>query len=102
MINLAGKEIAHGWVRYALTGFGLGLLIGVTMIMTGLVRGMMDDALSLARGTYADLWVVQDDTVGPYAETSTLYDDVASSVNILERLVLPRTLPPKRTLTVAF
>ena len=55
MINLAGKEIAHGWVRYVLTGFGLGLLIGVTMIMTGLVRGMMDDALSLARGTYADL-----------------------------------------------
>ena len=80
MINLAGKEIAHGWIRYVLTGFGLGLLIGVTMIMTGLVRGMMDDALSLARGTYADLWVVQDDTVGPYAETSTLYDDVARSI----------------------
>ena len=80
MINLASKEIAHGWVRYVLTGIGLGLLIGVTMIMTGLVRGMMEDALSLARGTYADLWVVQDNTMGPYAETSTLYDDVARSI----------------------
>lgn len=80
MINLAIKEIAHGWVRYVLTGFGLGLLIGVTMIMTGLVRGMMDDALALAHGTHADLWVVQDDTMGPYAETSTLYDDVSRSI----------------------
>ncbi|WP_319402827.1 ABC transporter permease [uncultured Anaeromusa sp.] len=80
MINLAIKEISHGWVRYVLTGFGLGLLIGVTMIMTGLVRGMMDDALSLAHGTHADLWVVQDDTMGPYAESSTLYDDVYRSI----------------------
>ena len=80
MINLAVKEIAHGWVRYVLTAVGLGLLIGVTMIMTGLVRGMMDDALALAHGTHADLWVVQDDTMGPYAETSTLYDDVSRSI----------------------
>lgn len=80
MINLAVKEISHGWVRYVLTAFGLGLLIGVTMIMTGLVRGMMGDALALARGTHADLWVVQDDTMGPYAETSTLYDDVYRSI----------------------
>ena len=80
MINLAAKEISHGWLRYVLTAFGLGLLIGVTMIMTGLVRGMMDDALSLATGTHADLWVVQDDTMGPYAETSTLYDDVYRSI----------------------
>ncbi len=80
MINLAFKEISHGWVRYVLTAVGLGLLIGVTMIMTGLVRGMMEDALALARGTHADMWVVQDDTMGPYAETSTLYDDVARSI----------------------
>ena len=82
MINLAVKEISHSWVRYVLTAAGLGLLIRVTLTMTGLVRGMMDDALSLARGTYAGLWVVQDDTVGPYAETSTLYDDVARSIQL--------------------
>lgn len=80
MINLAVKEIAHGWFRYVLTAGGLGLLIGVTLTMTGLVRGMMDDATSLIRGTHADLWVVQDDTLGPYAETSTLYDDVFRNI----------------------
>ncbi len=80
MINLAIKEISYSWVRYIMTAFGLGLLIGVTLTMTGLVRGMMDDALALIRGTHADLWVVQDDTMGPYAETSTLYDDVYRSI----------------------
>ena len=36
MINLAVKEISHSWVRYVLTAAGLGLLIGVTLTMTGL------------------------------------------------------------------
>lgn len=80
MINLAFKEISYSWVRYVLTAAGLGLLIGVTLTMTGLVRGMMDDAVALIRGTHADLWVVQDDTMGPYAESSTIYDDVSRSI----------------------
>ena len=80
MINLAVKEISHSWVRYVLTAAGLGLLIGVTLVMTGLVRGMMDDAVALIRGTHADLWVVQDGTMGPYAESSTLYDDVYRNI----------------------
>ncbi|MHB8077267.1 ABC transporter permease [Desulfosporosinus fructosivorans] len=80
MINLALKEIAHSRFRYILTAIGLGLLIGVTMTMTGLVRGMMDDALALIRGTNADLWVVQDDTIGPYAESSTLDGDTYRSI----------------------
>ena len=80
MINLAYREITHSWIRYILTAIGLGLLIGVTLTMTGLVRGMMDDAIALIRGSYADIWVVQDQTMGPYAESSTLYDDVARNI----------------------
>ncbi|MGL6014777.1 MAG: hypothetical protein ACRCZU_01595, partial [Selenomonadaceae bacterium] len=80
MINLAAKEISHSWFRYVLTAIGLGLLIGVTLTMTGLVRGMMDDAIALIQGTNADLWVVQNDTMGPYAESSTLYDDVYRNI----------------------
>lgn len=81
MINLALREISHSWVRYVLTAFGLGLLIGVTLTMTGLVRGMMDDAIALIRGSRADLWVVQDQTLGPFAESSTLYDDVVRNIS---------------------
>jgi putative ABC transport system permease protein len=84
MINLAAKEISHSWFRYVLTAIGLGLLIGVTLTMTGLVRGMMDDAIALIQGTNADLWVVQNDTMGPYAESSTLYDDVYRNIASLQ------------------
>ncbi len=43
MINLAGRDILHGWGRFAFTGIGLGLLIGVTLSMAGIYRGMVDD-----------------------------------------------------------
>jgi putative ABC transport system permease protein len=58
------------------TGIGLGLLIGVTLTMAGVFRGMVDDAKVLLENSGADLWVVQKDTLGPYAESSSLYDDL--------------------------
>ncbi len=76
MINLAGRDIFHHWGRYAFTGIGLGLLLGVTLSMAGIYRGMIDDAQALLNGSGADIWVVQKDTLGPYAEPSNLRDDV--------------------------
>ncbi len=76
MISLAGRDILHSWSRFVLTGFGLGLLIGVTLTMAGVYRGMVDDARALLNNSGADLWVVQQDTLGPYAEPSSLRDDV--------------------------
>jgi putative ABC transport system permease protein len=61
--------------KFVLTGLGLGLLIGVTLTMAGVYRGMVDDALVLLNNSRADLWVVQKDTQCPYAESSTLRDD---------------------------
>ena len=55
MINLALREISHSWVRYILTAVGLGLLIGVTLTMTGLVRGMMDDAIALIQALIMEM-----------------------------------------------
>ena len=80
MISLAGRDILHGWSKYVLTGLGLGLLIGVTLTMAGVYRGMVDDAHALLSNSRADLWVVQKDTQGPYAESSSLKDDVVRSV----------------------
>ncbi len=76
MISLAGRDILHAWSRFVLTGVGLGLLIGVTFTMAGVYRGMVDDAKVLLNNSGADLWVVQKDTLGPYAEPSSLRDDV--------------------------
>ncbi len=80
MISLAGRDILHSWGKFALTGLGLGLLIGVTLSMAGIYRGMVDDAQALLSNSGADLWVVQKDTQGPYAEASSLKDDVVRSV----------------------
>jgi putative ABC transport system permease protein len=80
MISLAGRDILHSWGKFVLTGMGLGLLIGVTLSMAGIYRGMVDDAQALLANSGADIWVVQKDTLGPYAEPSSLRDDVVRGI----------------------
>lgn len=75
MISLAGRDILQAWGKFVFTGVGLGLLIGVTLSMAGIYRGMIDDAKVLLDNSSADLWVVQKDTLGPYAEPSSIYQD---------------------------
>ena len=75
MISLAGRDILHSWGKFVFTGIGLGLLIGVTLTMAGVYRGMVDDGKALLDNSGADLWVVQKDTLGPYAESSSIPDD---------------------------
>ena len=76
MISLAGRDILHAWGKFVFTGIGLGLLIGVTLTMAGVYRGMVDDGKALLDNSRADIWVVQKDTLGPYAESSSLQDDL--------------------------
>jgi putative ABC transport system permease protein len=80
VISLAGRDILHSWPKFVLTGMGLGLLIGVTLSMAGVYRGMVDDAEALLTNSGADLWVVQKDTQGPYAESSSLKDDAVRGI----------------------
>ena len=80
MISLAGRDILHAWGKFIFTGFGLGLLIGVTLVMAGVYRGMVDDGKALLDNSGADLWVVQKDTLGPYAESSSLPDDLYRTI----------------------
>ncbi|MDO8263074.1 MAG: ABC transporter permease [Gallionella sp.] len=80
MINLASRDILHGWGKFVFTGIGLGLLIGVTLTMAGVYRGMVDDGKALIENAGADLWVVQQDTLGPYAEPSSIRDDVIHDI----------------------
>ncbi|UQG61113.1 ABC transporter permease [Marinobacter sp. M3C] len=76
MISLAGRDILHSWGKFVFTGIGLGLLIGVTLTMAGVYRGMVDDGRALLDNSGADIWVVQKDTLGPYAEPSSVNDDI--------------------------
>ena len=83
MISLAGRDILQAWGKFIFTGVGLGLLIGVTLTMAGVYRGMVDDGKALLNNSGADLWVVQKDTLGPYAESSSINDDVYRAVRAM-------------------
>jgi len=75
-VNLAIRDIRYRLGRFLLTALGLGLLLATVMAMGGIYRGMVEDALSIVRAPGADLWVVQKDTNGPFAETSRIPEDV--------------------------
>jgi putative ABC transport system permease protein len=83
MISLAGRDIAHAWGKFVFTGLGLGLLLGVTLVMAGVYRGMVDDGKALLDNSGADLWVVQRDTLGPYAEPSSIPDDTERALRTM-------------------
>ncbi|HNQ90402.1 MAG TPA: ABC transporter permease [Verrucomicrobiota bacterium] len=69
-MNLAAQDVRHNLGRFALTAVGIGLLLMIVLGMSGIYRGMIDDALIVVDGIDADLWVVQHGTRGPFAEIS--------------------------------
>lgn len=79
-MNLAVRDIRHNIGRFVLTTIGVGMLLMVVMGMGGIYQGLVDDALVVTRGVGADLWVVQRDTRGPFAEVSRLPRSVVDRV----------------------
>lgn len=75
-MNLALRDIRYHRGRFILTSIGLGLLLGVVMSMAGIYRGLFADALAVLNATGADLWVVQQETNGPFAENSRIPEDI--------------------------
>lgn len=79
-MNLAYHDIRHSMGRFILTCAGLSLLLGVVLSMIGIYRGLVDDALTLARTPAANIWVVEADTRGPFAESSRIPGDTREAV----------------------
>ena len=75
-MNLAVRDVRYRLGRFLLTALGLGLLMTTVMAMGGIYRGLVVEALSIVQASGADLWVVQKDTNGPFAETSRVPDDL--------------------------
>ncbi|HEY3392344.1 MAG TPA: ABC transporter permease [Lacipirellulaceae bacterium] len=71
-MNLAVKDIQHSLGRFLLTTVGVGLLLMVVMGMRGVLRGSEEDATFIVDNVGADLWVVQGETRGPFAELSKI------------------------------
>lgn len=71
-MNLALRDVRRHLLRFVGTATGVGLLLSVVVAMQGIYAGMVDDATILTRAMHADLWLVQRDTRGPFAEASRL------------------------------
>lgn len=69
-MNLATKDIRHNLGRFGLTTVGIGMLLMIVMGMGGIYRGIVEDATLLIDRIGADLWIVQRNTRGPFAEVS--------------------------------
>lgn len=79
-MNLAYRDIRHNLGRFLLTCVGLGLLLGVVLAMIGIYRGLVVDALTIARSPAVDLWVVESGTRGPFAEASRIPGDIREKI----------------------
>ena len=75
-MNLAIRDIRYHRGRFILTTIGLGLLLGVVISMGGIYRGLIADALAILHANKADIWVVQQNTNGPFAESSRIPEDI--------------------------
>jgi putative ABC transport system permease protein len=69
-MNLAYKDIRKNLGRFVMTTIGIGMLLMIVMGMAGIYRGLLEDATFLINKIGADLWLVQQDTRGPFAELS--------------------------------
>ena len=79
-MNLALRDIRHNLGRFVLTCIGLSLLLGVVMSMIGIYRGLVAESLTLVRSPAVDVWVVEAETRGPFAEASRIPGDTREAI----------------------
>lgn len=84
MISLAYKDIVHSLSKFTITAVSVGVLLEIVVIMIGVYRGMVFDATIFLDDIKADIWVVQQDTLGPFAESSRVHEDLKNQISYKE------------------
>jgi len=84
MIHLAKEDIRHTLGKFIVTAMGVGMLLGIVLIMMGVYRGMIIDAKVILTDLDVDLWVVQEDTLGPFAEASRVHEDLKDTLQAIQ------------------
>ena len=113
MINLAKKDIAHTLGKFIVTAMGVGMLLGIVLIMIGVYRGMLVDAESLLKDLSVDIWVVQENTLGPFADSSRVPEDLKNTLRAIDgidktaaltfqNIQIPTKTKPLRVVAVGF
>lgn len=91
-MNLAYRDVRHNLFRFLLTCLGLSLLLSVVLAMIGIYRGIVVDALTVARSHGIDLWVVEAHSRGPFAEASRVPGDTREAIARLAGVVATGSL----------
>jgi len=113
MINLAQRDIAHTFGKFIVTAMGVGMLLGIVLIMIGVYRGMIVDAEVLLDDLSVDIWVVQENTLGPFAESSRVHEDLKNTLKAIDgidqtaaltfqNIQLPSATKPIRVVAVGY
>jgi len=113
MINLAQKDISHSLGKFLVTAMGVGLLLGIVIVMIGIYRGMIVEAEILINDIDADLWIVQENTLGPFAEASRIHEDLKNTIRVIDgikdsealtfqNIQIPSKPKPTRVVAVGF
>ncbi|WP_029408150.1 ABC transporter permease [Thiomicrorhabdus sp. Milos-T2] len=84
MIYLAKEDIKHTLGKFIVTAMGVGMLLGIVLIMMGVYRGMIANANVVLNDLNVDLWVVQENTLGPFAEASRIPEDLKYTIKSKE------------------
>lgn len=82
-MNLAVRDLRRHPSRFVLSCIGIGLLLTLVLSYVGIYNGFVYEALAIIDNTGADVWVVQRDTRGPFAEQSRLPEDVRYRIAIV-------------------
>ncbi|MCW8895811.1 MAG: ABC transporter permease [Sulfurimonas sp.] len=113
MINLAARDIEHTLGKFIVTAMGVGMLLGIVLIMIGVYRGMVAEAEILLNDINADLWIVQENTMGPFAESSRVHEDLKNIIFVVDgidkseamtfqNIQLPHEIKPVRVFAVGY
>src|SRR5688572_19380130 len=89
-MNLAIKDVQHNLGRFSLTAVGIGMMLMIVMGMAGIYRGLIDDATLIINRIGGDLWVVQRDTRGPFAEISRVPETLVYRVQAVPGIISAR------------
>lgn len=85
-MDLASRDIKQHIGKFGATVLGVGMLLAIVLVMNSIYRGNIKDGVWLIENTRTDLWVVEQDTGGPFNEQSRLSKDAWKSLQAMQEV----------------
>jgi putative ABC transport system permease protein len=80
MWNITWRNVQYRRRQYFLAVLGTGLVFAIALLVTGVAQGFQTAAERTLRSLGGDLWVVREDSTGPFTTPRMMSADVADEV----------------------